>query len=573
MISQLRTAIFSFAIGLLLICGQLGLAVEADFNMHMLETRVLRDGTLIGMIGGVDLQTNRTYAATIRVNGRQWVTSEVHEVIDIGNYRPAAPYENRILPAHGKQKWTKIGLGSDEVQVRFNNALAALLKRSLEKRGRQENDSKSIISDRHKTSVNASGGGRLKSQKNLTEYHRGKALRGNQNGIQETQNNGDSEPDAGNGAGIGVLGRNLGSILPPVEGGAATDSQYEKQHAAGASERIGEFLANAGWDVVTQAAQQASQRTAEIKAQGNSLQQLTAELNARGIQDAAIKANMLIALYNYDGGASDQAVSIKSEAFSVNQGEVVEIFLTKAGQERLLEIAVAQKRNQDWLGLAKTLTYLANPWSGIVGARRLNDFSDRSGVMKGPALKEDGLEITGSDNFKFRLLQAANLIQAAALMSPSFLSSNHLTETFAAVGLALKGSSILRKCGVADEAAKLLAFAEAGVGYLNDVDTGTRIEIFQLATGLVDLGVATAGGFIKIVNDPVAAKESFVELAAGNGKRFYKVLESPNAPELLIKATVHVVLRHIESVVKLSLIEPKAVYKNGSAKDQTIYLG
>lgn len=268
-----------------------------------------------------------------------------------------------------------------------------------------------------------------------------------------------------------------------ISGPSKGDSDWNKLRAQQTPYVVGATLNEIGWGSRAQYELEKAQNQVIKQRQQMVDSNLAANLEYNGIENAKVKAEMLVSLYEYMKGPKPGA------AAEVESGVFSRIDLTEEGRKSLQEGLARQRQSRNWSALAKAITILANPWSGSPSDPALRGYADSDGIMIGPAIKRDSLKLGGRKSMVHRIRQVANRIQAYALQDDSWKSGRYIASVVGVAGMAVQSSAVLENLGIKNDAEKLLGFAEAAAEFLNGTDEGIVIGITESVAGSAILAV------------------------------------------------------------------------------------
>lgn len=491
-------------------------ANPTSLQMDRVEVRRYNDGSRKYLFVATDTRDNKTYGSYVVVNGSNWVSSR--------------PYEFGLAasPDLGGHHFQKIGPASPEMTKQFNQSL----NHSLNQFENFKQNKKTILIDNPAPGAAPTTSGAVSSTPGLN-LSPGK-----------TESSG---------------------MRFPVNPGGDSRSSYERDRAAMTPYRVGETLEQMGWDMRSHENLQEIENRIIQKEQGAVDQDIKKQIEAVGVQNSSIKAQMILDLNHYLRAIDTGATQASGQAnLPPDNGVLTELDLTPEGAQKLRTNAKEQLQNKDWRSLAATITELANPWTPQPDILHELGVTDKNGTLIGPALKAGALNYSGRNEVQHHQREIANRLQAEALADPSWKTSPFLAQKFVIAGLALGASVTLEGIGAEEEAVALLKTAEATVDFLTGVGTGIGVGVNETIDGVKSLVVAGDKLATYTKEHPLEAGSKILWTMGEIGNLFL----NPQAQQDLAEAVAATVWKHAPVIAATgwNYILTKGI--KGSAQDR-----
>jgi len=424
---------------------------ETGVYIKYVETRSDGQGNRRIDFYATDMKSRNEYVVHAATNGRDWVMTNPQQVVDGRN------------PEFGPRKPVEIGPAPQDVSRRIATELSIQLER-------------------------------FKKFKAGAEKFEG-------------------PPQTGPGLSPAPSPRNdEGSVQFPIDPGAGPtrggDSSYDRQRIAELSYRVGETLNQMNWNLRGYNDQRSAQNEINSNIQRAINGDLEARMRAHGEKNAAIKAKMLVTLFNYTQRSSEE-----NSGASIDRGVLTDIQLTEEGRKQVQQDLRDQIHKRQWMKVADSITLLANPWSGDPRDPALKDIADQSGIMNGKVLKPNSFDLQGRPTVQHRIRQAANRLQAFVEADQYWSTSILMKSLIVDVGAALKTSSIAEKWGVRDKAETLLYFAESGIDFMIGVDSGFMVGAIRSGAGFAELAVTVTEAVGNTALHPIRTGQAALDVA------------------------------------------------------------
>ncbi|MGE4130225.1 MAG: hypothetical protein AB7F86_01230 [Bdellovibrionales bacterium] len=457
------------ALTLALPVGAERILTNTDIHLRYMDTRQTPSGVQVHNFFATDIRTNRDYVVIVASRGSNWVSMVPREI----QYNP---------DLGGRAVVT--GLASDDVRDRIRTKLA------------QEKDGfRQWKQDKYAKPPEMADNSRPKKDEKIPKPD----LRPG------------DRPGSGRSDEI-----DFGKIGPGQNDG---QTDWQRWKARQTPFVVGQTLDSMGWDAQAQYKAEMAQNDMIREHQRMVDADLAARLERQGFVNSQIKANMIASLHEYLERPAPGGVPVED-------GILTRIDLTEEGRSSMRQDLQKFKEEHQWNRLADRITGLSNPWSGSPADPALRGYADHQGIMNGPVIRPDSIQISGRESMVHRIRQVANRLQAFALQDDSWKSGTYMARIVTNAALAIRSSALLESMGVKDEAEKLLGFAEAATQFLQGRDEGILIGVVQGVAGLAEL---------------VVTGYEAVEFTAKNPQQVVKGLKSAaeffGDPELVREAT------------------------------------